>query len=109
VYVLGAATKDTTGTFRLNYTDGTSDNVNAAMSAWTAGPQHGEPVGLRTTFRRSSAGDDASARVYLYVYDIPANPAKTLQAIVLPENRAFRVAAITADQKQTFQLPKPVL
>lgn len=108
IYILGAATKDTTGTFRLQYTDGTSDDVPVQLSGWTDGPKHGEPVGLRATFRNSANGPDTT-RAYLYIYDIPANPAKTLKAIVLPENRAFRIAAITADQKPTFQLPKPVL
>jgi hypothetical protein len=109
VYLLGAATQDTTGVFRLNYTDGTSDEVTLSLSGWTAGPQHGEPVGLQTTFRRSAKGDDPSTRAYLYVYDLPANPSKVLRAIVFPENRAFRVAAITADQKTAFRLPAPAL
>lgn len=105
LYLLATATENTEGTFRLNYADGTTSDVPVKVSAWTAGPQHGEPVGLETTYVRQAAADDPSRRAYLYVYEIPVISGRVLHAITFPENRAIRVAAITADHKPTFQMP----
>ncbi|HEY3266130.1 MAG TPA: hypothetical protein VGM37_04335 [Armatimonadota bacterium] len=108
VWLLAAATKDTEGSFRLNYSDGSNTDVPMKFSSWTAGPQHNETVGLVCSFRRSAKADDATGKAYLYVYDLTVDPTKTLQSITLPENRAFRVAAITADQRPSLRMPTPV-
>jgi len=108
IFLLAAATADTQGTFRLNYADATTQDVPVSFSAWSAGPQHGEPVGLQTTFRRTAKGDEAAGRAYLYVYEVPVDPGRVLHSIVFPENRSIRVAAITADHKPTFTMPPPI-
>ena len=109
LFILGAATEDSPGTFRLNYTDGSSTDIPLQFSGWTDGPKHGEAVGLACTYRRSANGDDAGSHAYLYIYELTADPAKSLISITFPEGRRFRVCAITADNKNAIQLPKPVM
>jgi len=108
-YVLGAATEDTEGDFTLRYADGSSVPIHLKLSGWTDGPQHGEAVGLECTFRRSANGDDASKHAYLYIYELPADPVKTLVSITFPEGRRFRFCAITADHKAGFTIPKAAM
>lgn len=109
IYILGAATEDTSGTFRLNYADGSSTDVPLQFSGWTDGPKHNEVIGLACTYRRSVKGDDAGSHAYLYIYELAADPAKSLKSITFPEGRRFRVCAITADHKNAMELPKPVM
>ncbi|HEY3414340.1 MAG TPA: hypothetical protein VGM51_14980 [Armatimonadota bacterium] len=109
LFILGAATQDSSGTFRLNYADGSSADVPLQFSAWTDGPKHGETVGLACTYRRSVKGDDAGSHAYLYIYELPVDAGKSLKSITFPEGRRFRVCAITADHKTALELPKPVM
>lgn len=108
LYILGAATQDTEGVFTLRYADGTSTEIPLKLSGWSDGPQHGEAVGLECTYRRSAKGDDPAKHAYLYIYELPADPIKTLTSITFPEGRRFRICAITADHKSTFSMPKPI-
>jgi hypothetical protein len=63
---------------------------------------------LECTFRRTAKGDDPKSHAFLYVYEIPVDPSKVLHSINFPQNRAIRVAAVTADHRPTYQTPPPI-
>lgn len=108
LYILGASTEDTEGDFTLRYADGSTSLIHLKLSGWTDGPHHGEPIGLECTYRRSSTADVPGKHAYLYIYELPADPVKTLVSITFPEGRRFRFCAITADHKAGFTMPQPV-
>jgi hypothetical protein len=99
LYLLGAGVKDTTVDLKLAYADGTSDAVTLKVSAWDGPPKNGEAVGLRTASVRKPSGDDRSTGGWLFVYEVPADPARTLEAIQFPANSDFRVMAVSGQER----------
>lgn len=104
LFILAAGLKETEGVWKLNYADGTSDSAPVSLSAWTTGPQHGESIGLVTSFVRKPDKDDPVTKAYLYVYEIQVDASKTLDSISFPSNRDIRIAAITAEERSGVTL-----
>lgn len=101
IYLLAAATEDTSCEFSMIYADGSTAKVPLLVSGWTDGPKHGEMVGLECSYRHRPNGEDGTAKAYLYVYELPADPTKVLAAVQFPAALSVRVCAITADEKGT--------
>ncbi len=74
-----------TGTFIVNYTDGTTQ-LTQTLDDWTDDlGQSGETLALTMPHRNSTNNPNDSTTVYLYGYSIPLNPAKTVASITLPD------------------------
>ncbi len=74
-----------TGTFIVNYTDGTTQ-LTQTLDDWTDDlGQSGETLALTMRYRNSNNNPDDTTTVYLYGYSIPLNPAKTVASITLPD------------------------
>jgi hypothetical protein len=98
IHLLGCATApDAAGSFTIIFKDGTSVQQPLTMSLWTAPPRHGEHVAFVTPRRHTPQGDDPAGGAYLNHYTLYLEGAKALAAIVLPQNRAMKVFAITVE------------
>jgi len=82
-------------TFTLRYTDGTSSRILQSLSDWFT-PQHfpSEAIALSMPYRLKSAGARDAGPFFIYGYSLPANPAKTLASITLPDNASVVVLAM---------------
>lgn len=83
--------------FVVTYTDGSSDMLSQSFSDW-AGPQYqaGESIVLNMPYRNSSGGTkdlNTSAAVYNYV--LPVNQTKTVKTLTLPNNSDVVLLAAT--------------
>jgi hypothetical protein len=79
-------------TFKLNYTDGTSENWTQSISDW-ANPQryNGETTLITSQYRNQGDGTKDSRSVYLYSYSRAIPQGKTLKSITLPLNQSVRI------------------
>jgi hypothetical protein len=82
-------------TFKLNYTDGTSENWTQSISDW-ANPQryNGETTLVTMPYRNQGDGTRDSRSVYLYSYSRAIPQGKTLKSITLPTNQNVRILDI---------------
>jgi len=84
-------------TFTVTYTDGSTANFTQSLSDW-AGPQNfpGEFVVATMPYRNTSGGTkDLNTQVNLYGYSFTLNPAKTVKSITLPNDGSVLLLAIT--------------
>ena len=68
-------------TFTVTFTDGSTTQLTQALDDWTSdNGQTGEKVALSMRYRNPTP----SSEVYLYGYNIPLDPAKTVASITMP-------------------------
>ncbi|RDS79232.1 hypothetical protein DWU98_18955 [Dyella monticola] len=79
-------------TFMVKYTDGSSTVVNQSLSDWFS-PQNypGESDAVTMAYRDTSTGSKDNRTFYLYGYAFPIDSTKTVQSVVLPNNRNVAV------------------
>ena len=95
--LLMAAEKVSGGEFALTYGDAEAA-VQADFSAWNEPPAAGFHPAFVCLHRHSPDGDQRGQACYLTHYAIPANPDKRLTALVLPDNPAVKVLAVTLEK-----------
>jgi alpha-L-fucosidase 2 len=86
----------TSQTFTVKYTNGTSTNFTQSMSDWGATPAgySGESTAATMGYRDVSNGSTQSGTFYLHGYSFAINSALTVSSIVLPANANVVVVAI---------------
>jgi hypothetical protein len=110
VYLIGAAiTTATNVPFLLTYSDGTTSSpVVATMSAWTSSTgAAGETSLIPTTmtYANNKAGNKVAGTYYLYGYQLPVDPTRTLVSVTLPNTRNVVIMALGFDTNTTVVVP----
>jgi hypothetical protein len=87
-------------TVTVTYTDGTDSTFTQNFSDWCAcapnsGEQPGESLAVTMPYRDSSGGTQDNQESYLYAYTFALDRAKTVQSLILPQNRNVIVLAAT--------------
>jgi hypothetical protein len=83
-------------TFVVNYSDGTSSDLQQNVSDWyTPQSYAGESVAVTMAYRDTAAGTEDHRTFYLYGYALRLNSAKTASSITLPNDGDIIVLAIT--------------
>jgi hypothetical protein len=91
--ILGSATNaypGSQGTFRVTYTDGTTQEVNLALSDWTLGggasstPFFGNTIAATTAYRDTTSGGRDNITTYVFGASAALTPGKAAQSITLP-------------------------
>jgi hypothetical protein len=82
-------------TFKVTYTDGTSQTFTQSISDWFT-PQHysGESIAVTMPYRDRSNGTRDSRTFDVYAYSFALNPLKQVQSITLPNDANVEVLAI---------------
>jgi hypothetical protein len=85
-----------TGTITVNYTDGSSDTFTQGFSDWfSTGPYNiGEAIALLMPYRISGGSQD-NRPFRIYNYSIAINATKTVESMILPNNRDIVVLGAT--------------
>lgn len=92
----GIQGNQTSQTFTVNYTDGSSTTVNQSFSDWytpQSYPRESEAVAM--AYRNSSNGTKDKRMFNLYAYQLPIDATKTVQSITLPTNPDVVILAAT--------------
>jgi hypothetical protein len=91
----GANGNQTSQTFTVNYSDGTSTSFTQSVSDWFT-PQNyaGETEVLSMAYRLNSNGSLDNRTFYLYGYSFALNSAKTAVSLTLPKTRNVIVLAV---------------
>lgn len=99
VYIAGASTSDTqTGTFTLNYSDGTTSTVSVNFTDWGApAPRNNETLLLRFDRRYASTGAVITP-TSIYAYALPADSKRRLVSVKLPDNSIIKLLSITVQR-----------
>ena len=93
LWFLGSATnRDQTGTFVINYADGTVSTVNITETDWSGTASNGAEA---FSHRHSSAGDDPAHAVRIFAYSLAPVPGKTVTGLQLPINANMHVLALS--------------
>jgi ABC-type transport system involved in multi-copper enzyme maturation permease subunit len=84
----------------VTYTDGSTSTFTQNFSDWCScsanpGEQPGESLAVVMPYRISSSGTKDDRPFYLYGYSFALNRAKTVQSLLLPNNRNVVVLAAT--------------
>ncbi|WP_261304196.1 discoidin domain-containing protein [Paenibacillus andongensis] len=92
IWFLGAATGgNQTGTFQINYTDGTNSTASITENDWG-----GQPSNTVVTFgHRHSQTADTTGNWSIFVYSLIPTAGKTVASITLPNNGKMKVFAIS--------------
>ncbi len=93
---LGAASNGSqTGTFTVDYSDGTQQTFTQTLSDWTAGSTAaGEMVASTMSYRDKYDGTKDTRSIYLYKYTFLLNAAKTVSGLTLPNNTSIHLLAV---------------
>lgn len=87
---------DVTTVLRLTYTDGSVANVPVSLTDWAAGSGHnGNTVAIGMDHRIKAGSGVDGPPVQLFATSSPADPAKQLRSITLPNDPRFEVYALT--------------
>ncbi|VTU00864.1 Peptidase S53 propeptide OS=Terriglobus saanensis (strain ATCC BAA-1853 / DSM 23119 / SP1PR4) GN=AciPR4_1641 PE=4 SV=1 [Gemmataceae bacterium] len=92
---LGTSTHgSSSGTFTVNYTDGTKATFTRTLSDWLQ-PRAatGETVAVQMSQRNKGTGAQAVS-TYLYAYSLPLDPLKTVASLTLPSQPRIKLLAI---------------
>jgi hypothetical protein len=85
----------TSQTFVVNYTDGTSSTFTQSISDWFVPARFaGESIAKAMAYRDTSNGGRDARTFNLYGYAFATNAAKTVKSIRLPNNARVKVLAI---------------
>lgn len=92
IMFIGSATGgNQTGTFQINYMDGTTSTQSITMSNWGNG---GTNI-VETFDHRHSQTADMPSNWYIYAYSLTPTAGKTIHSITLPNNGNVHIMAIT--------------
>ncbi len=92
----GVQGNQTAQTVRVNFADGSSQDVALDLSDWsTAGGFANEAVALRTGYRVVSDGSKQNIGFNVYQYALPLDPRKPARSITLPNDRNVIVLGMT--------------
>ncbi len=107
VYLVGAAIAAQTNVpFVLTYSDSSTTTVPVNMSAWTASAGNaGETVIATMAYANNQAGNNVSGNHYLYGYQLPVDPSKTLVSVTLPSTRNVVIMALGFGTNNTVIVP----
>jgi hypothetical protein len=96
LFATGIEGNQTSQTFTVNYTDGTSSQFTQSLSDWFT-PQkfHGESEAVAMAYRNRDNGTKDKRTFNLYAYRFALNSAKLVQSITLPNNAHVVVLAAT--------------
>ncbi len=97
VYLIGAATADlqVNQPFVLNYDSGNPVTQTVSMSSWINPAGYaGETTIVKGKHVNQRNGGQSNTKTYLYGYTIPADPARNLVSISLPNNRKVVILAL---------------
>ena len=90
----GVNGNQTSQTFTVTYTDGTTTTITQSLSDWfTPQSYAGESTAKTMTYRNTSTGGTSTGSPNLYSYSFAINSAKTVQSLTLPSNRDVVVLA----------------
>ncbi|MFI9272140.1 glycoside hydrolase family 38 C-terminal domain-containing protein [Kitasatospora sp. NPDC052896] len=96
LYLIGAASGgDAAAMAELRYADGGGVQVPLRLSDWANAPRFLEAVAVETTHRHQASGDCAP-RVRLFLQVIPCDPGREARGLVLPDDRALKLIAVSA-------------
>jgi len=91
----GVDGNQTSQTFTVTYTDGTTTTITQSLSDWyTPQSYSGESTALSTTYRDTSSGTEDNRTFNLYGYSFAINSSKIVQSLTLPNNRDVVVLAV---------------
>ncbi len=93
----------TSQTFTVTYTDGTTSTFTQSMSDWGS-PQNytGETVASAMAYRVTPSGAQSTGQTFnLYAYSFALNSAKTVKSFTLPNLRNVTVLAVTLSGAST--------
>jgi len=86
----------TSQTFTVTYTDGTSTTFTQSLSDWfTPQSYAGELTAVAMSYRDTNSGGRDSRTFNLYNYTFALNNAKTVQSVQFPNNANVEVLALT--------------
>jgi hypothetical protein len=95
IWFLGSATGgDQTGTFRINYSDGSYSSPSVTEKDWCTGSTSGQNV-VQTMLHRHSSSADQTINTYVFAYSLTPTTGKTVASLLLPNNSNMHVLAIT--------------
>jgi len=97
VLLLGLAVNgtQTSQTFVVAYTDGTTSSFTQSFSDWFVPQSYaGEAIAKSTAYRNTSTGGRDNRTFNLYGYAFATNAAKTVKSITLPINAQVKILAI---------------
>ena len=97
LFATGVQGRQTSQSFTVNYTDGTSSHFVQSFSDWFT-PQNfpGEFEAVAMPYRNFQDGTKDKRTFSLYAYQFALNPAKTVQSLTLPNNPNVVLIAATA-------------
>lgn len=93
-FLSSATLGDQTGTFRINYTDGTYTDVGVTVKDWCTGDITGQRV-VQTMDHRHQGSADQTLNTYVFAYYLTPTAGKTVSGLVIPNNGNIHVLAIT--------------
>jgi hypothetical protein len=106
----GVNGNQTSQTFTVTYTDGTTTTFTQSLSDWGRPQSYtGETIASTMAYRLTPSGaqDTASQSTgsswYLYFYSFALNNAKTVKSFTLPNSRNVAVVAVTLSATQAAQ------
>ncbi len=92
----GVNGNQTSQTFVVAYTDGTTTTFTQSLSDWhTPQSYAGESTAVAMPYRLVAAGTEDVRAFYLYGYSFTLNSAKTIKSVTLPANRNVVVLAMS--------------
>ena len=98
LYLVGACTKDPhPADFVIHYKDGTEQHLSLTFANWLGGPQHGEPLMLRSTHVHTATGDDWTQHGALYVYKLTLDPTRMSATLLLPDSPDLAIFSATLE------------
>jgi hypothetical protein len=92
----GIEGNQTSKTFTVTYTDGTTSSFTQSLSDWfTPQKYHGEFEGVAMAYRNFDNGTKDNRTFNLYAYRFALTSTKTVQSITLPNDASTVVLAAT--------------
>ena len=97
LFLIGTAVQGgQTGTFTMQYTDGSTSVVTQEFSDWANDSSNpGEYVVRAMSYRNYSQNNGLQTlTIYAYGYSLPITPGKTLQSVTLPSNADINILSM---------------
>lgn len=96
VLATGVNGDQTSQSFVVNYSDGTSTTIVQSLSDWyTPQSYSGEHVAVTMAYRDTSAGTKDNRTFYVYSYSFAINNSKSVSSVTLPNNGNVMILALT--------------
>jgi hypothetical protein len=96
---MGVNGNQTSQTFTVTYSDGSTSTATQSLSDWcTPQSYSGESTAVATSYRNTSTGGEQATTCNVYGYSIPVTSSKTVSGITLPSNRNVVVLAVQDEE-----------